>query len=74
MRRAVALAPIETGKDETMKTAIFAALVAFATSSAVIAPVPAAQAASITITPRDDGVRYDNGRHLGWWNGKHRGY
>jgi hypothetical protein len=53
-----------------MKTLIFAALLALGASS--IAPVPG-QAASITITTRDDG-RWENGRHYGWWRGRHRGW
>jgi hypothetical protein len=56
-----------------MRTAIFAALLAFGAASVV--PV---QAASITITTDsyDNGPRYrhDNGRHLGWERGRHRGW
>ena len=55
-----------------MKTAIFAALLAFGAASATIV-APPAQAASITITT-DDGWRHDNGRHLGWYKDRPRGW
>ena len=54
-----------------MKAILIAAALAVGTTA--FATVPS-QAASITITTRDDGVRYDNGNHYGWWKGKHRGW
>jgi len=50
-----------------MKAILIAAALAVGTTA--FATVPS-QAASITITTRDDGVRYDNGNHFGWWKGK----
>lgn len=57
-----------------MKAMMIAAALAFGATA--VATVPG-NAASITITTRDDGgwnSGWDNGRHYGWWRGQHRGW
>lgn len=55
-----------------MKTTAILAAAIFAISVGSISVEPA-QAASVTITT-NDGYRHDNGRHLGWYKGKHKGW
>jgi len=54
-----------------MKAILIAAALAVGTTAFATGP---SQAPSNHITTRDEGVRYDNGNHYGWWKGKHRGW
>src|SRR5688572_30032029 len=57
----------KTTRRTAMKAILIAAALAVGTTGFATAPT---HAASVTITTRDDGVRFDNGNHYGWYKKK----